>query len=103
MKARFETRPQEVEITMDGNTVYCQIALNAQEVEVKDPETEETHKEWECDLNTFYGHRYDIDTDDVRDNPEKYIDFKIESVSGSEQRLRDIETALAELGEIIGG
>ena len=45
----------------------------------------------------------DLDTDDVRDNPEKYIDFKIESVSDSEQRLRDIETALAELGEIIGG
>ena len=68
-----------------------------------DPETQEVHMEWECDFNSFYGSKFDIDTDDVEENPEDYLDFKPKVVPGTEQRLRDIENALAELGEIIGG
>jgi hypothetical protein len=68
-----------------------------------DPETQETHIEWECDFNSFYDAVFNLDVEDIQENPEDYIDFQPESVSGSEQRLRDIENALAELGEIIGG
>lgn len=103
MRERFTTEPQKVSIITDGNTVYCQIALNAEEIDVPDIESETTHTEWECDFNSFHCSRFDIDIEDVRLNPEMYIDFKPESVSDAEQRLRDIENALAELGDIIGG
>lgn len=70
---------------------------------MEDPQTGETHKEWEVDWNEFYGSKFNINTDDVRENPEDYIDFRLEPITEAEQRIRDIENALAELGEIIGG
>lgn len=89
----------------DGSTIYYQIALNPQEVEAKDPETEteETHKEFECDFNSFFADDYILDPAEVEADPSKYLDYKPEEVSYSEQRLRDIETATTELGTIIGG
>lgn len=72
-------------------------------MDVEDPQTGETHKEWEVDWNEFYGSKFNINTDDVRENPEDYIDFRLEQITEAEQRIRDIENALAELGEIIGG
>ena len=103
MKARFTEKPEQLVTYADGSTIYYQIALNPQEVEVKDPETEETHKEFECDFNAFFAEDYILDPEDVRADPSQYLDYKPEEVSGSEQRLRDIETAITELGEIIGG
>lgn len=103
MKARFTIKPNPVTLAIDGNIVYCQIALNAQEVTVKDPQTGESYKEWEADWNEFKGSRSDIDTDDVMAYPDNYLDFHIEPITESEQRMRDIEDALVELGEIIGG
>ena len=72
-------------------------------MEVKDPETEETHKEFECDFNSFFADDYILDPAEVEADPSKYLDYKPEEVSYSEQRLRDIETAITELGTIIGG
>ena len=103
MKARFTEKPEQLVTYADGSTIYYQIALNPQEVEVKDPETEETHKEFECDFNSFFTEDYILDPAEVEADPSKYLDYKPEEVSGSEQRLRDIETAITELGEIIGG
>ena len=103
MKARFTEIPKELTTYVDGSTIYYQIALNSQEVEVKDPETEETHKEFECDFNSFFTEDYILDPAEVEADPSQYLDYKPEEVSGSEQRLRDIETAITELGTIIGG
>ena len=103
MKARFTEKPQELTRYADGSTIYYQIALNPQEVEVKDPETEETHKEFECDFNSFFTEDYILDPAEVEADPSKHLDYKPEEVSDSEQRLRDIETAITELGTIIGG
>lgn len=102
MKARFSELPQEVVIINDGNIVYCQIALNAVEVVVEDPESGTTRREWEVDFNDFSCSRFDIDINDVRENPRGYLDYHPGAVTENETRLRDIETALAELGEIIG-
>ena len=73
------------------------------EVEVTDPQTQETHTEYECDWNDFYCPAFEIDTDDVVENPGDYIDYKPENVDGAEKRLRDIEDALVELVALIGG
>lgn len=70
---------------------------------MKDHETGETHVEWEADWNEFKGNRMDIDADNVMAHPDNYLDFHIEPITESEQRMRDIENALVELGEIIGG
>lgn len=72
-------------------------------MQTEDPETGTTRTEWECDFNSFCCSRLEIDTEDVTENPEDYLDFQPESVSDAEQRLRDIEGAIAELGELIGG
>ena len=103
MKARFTEKPEQLVTYADGSTIYYQIALNPQEVEVKDPETGETHKEFECDFNAFSAPGYLLDPADVETDPSKYLDYQPEEVSDSEQRLRDIESAITELGEIIGG
>ena len=103
MKARFTEKPEQLVTYADGSTIYYQIALNPQEVEVEDPETGETHKEFECDFNSFFAPDYVLDPADVEADPSKYLDYKPEEVSDSEQRLRDIETAITELGTIIGG
>ena len=103
MKARFTEKPEQLVTYADGSTIYYQIALNPQEVEVKDPETEETHKEFECDFNSFFTEDYILDPAEVEADPASYLDYTPEEVSDSEQRLRDIETAITELGTIIGG
>ena len=103
MKARFTEKPQELTRYADGSTIYYQIALNPQEVEVEDPETGETHKEFECDFNSFFAPDYVLNPADVEADPASYLDYTPEEVSDSEQRLRDIETAITELGTIIGG
>ena len=103
MRARFKTRPETVAITRDGNMLYCQIAVNPEEIEVRDPETGEKRTEIECDYNSFCVPSLLIDEEAVRADPESFIDYIPENVTDSEQRLRDIENALAELGEIIGG
>ena len=103
MKARFTEIPKELTTYLDGSTIYYQIALKPQEVEVKDPETEETHKEFECDFNSFFAPDYVLNPADVEADPASYLDYTPEEVSDSEQRLRDIETAITELGTIIGG
>ena len=103
MKARFTEIPKELTTYVDGSTIYYQITLNPQEVEVKDPETEETHKEFECDFNSFFAPDYVLNPADVEADPASYLDYTPEEVSDSEQRLRDIETAITELGTIIGG
>ena len=103
MKARFTEIPKELTTYADGSTIYYQIALNPREVEVKDPETEETHKEFECDFNSFFAPDYVLNPADVEADPASYLDYTPEEVSDSEQRLRDIETAITELGTIIGG
>ena len=53
--------------------------------------------------NSFFTEDYILDPAEVEADPSKYLDYKPEEVSGSEQRLRDIESAITELGEIIGG
>ena len=103
MQARFTEIPKELTTYVDGSTIYYQIALNPQEVEVKDPETGETHKEFECDFNSFFAPDYVLNPADVEADPASYLDYTPEDVSDSEQRLRDIETAITELGTIIGG
>ena len=103
MKARFTEIPKELMTYVDGSTVYYQIALNPQKVEEKDPETEEARTEYECDFNSFFAPDYVLDPAEVEADPSKYLDYKPEEVSDSEQRLRDIETAITELGTIIGG
>ena len=103
MKARFTEIPKELTTYVDGSTVYYQIAINPHKVETRDPETGETHKEFECDFNAFSAPGYLLDPADVETDPSKYLDYQPEEVSDSEQRLRDIESAITELGEIIGG
>ena len=103
MKARFTEKPEQLVTYADGSTIYYQIALNPQEVEVKDPETEEARTEYECDFNSFFAPDYVLNPADVEADPASYLDYTPEEVSDSEQRLRDIETAITELGTIIGG
>ena len=81
MKARFTEKPEQLVTYADGSTIYYQIALNPQEVEVKDPETEETHKEFECDFNSFFTEDYILDPAEVEADPSKYLDYKPEEVS----------------------
>ena len=103
MKARFTEKPEQLVIYADGSTIYYQIALNPSKVNVTDPQTKETHTEYECDFNAFSAPGYLLDPADVETDPSKYLDYQPEEVSDSEQRLRDIESAITELGEIIGG
>ena len=103
MKARFTEIPKELTTYVDGSIVYYQIALNPQKVEENDPETDQIRTEYECDFNSFFAPDYVLNPADVEADPASYLGYTPEEVSDSEQRLRDIETAITELGTIIGG
>lgn len=98
MKARFTEKPQAVVVIQDGNTIYCQVAINVTEIEIADEITEEKHTEYEADFNQFSVQKGEIDLDDLNRNPSAYIDYKPRKIEDTEKRINDaIALAVAAL------
>ena len=99
MKARFDAPQPSVKVIEDGNKVYAFIAVNGEWTEHKYSDEQPTQKVWECDYREIVTARNKIDLDALKANPEKYLDWE----EPEDDPLTDIQLALAELYEMIGG
>jgi len=83
-KARFIEEQPKVKVTERDGMYYIFICLNGEWKTEKMSDT--TERFWECDYNEIVTD--DIDVEDVRDNPESYIDYDFRnSKSAVEKRL----------------
>ncbi len=96
-KARFDTQQPDVRVVATADTNYIFICLNGNLV------TEET----EQGENTFYEYDYneiqnaDIDVEDVKKNPEKYLDYVSPSPKTPEERIAELENINMELSTTV--
>jgi hypothetical protein len=86
-KAKFIEEQPEVKMTERDGMYYIFICLNGEWKEEKMSDT--TERFWECDYNEIVTD--DIDVEDVKENPESYIDYDFRDSKGA------IETRLSTL------
>lgn len=99
MRASFDAPQPPVEVIEDGNKVYAFIAVNGEWTEHKYSDEQPAQKVWECDYREIVTARSKIDLDALKASPEKYLDWE----EPEDDPLTDIQLALAELYEMIGG
>lgn len=99
MKASFDAPQPPVKVIEDGNKVYAFIAVNGEWTERKYNDEQPAQKVWECDYREIVTARSKIDLDALKTSPEKYLDWE----EPEDDPLTDIQLALAELYEMIGG
>lgn len=100
MKARFTTKPNPVTLVTDGSIVYCQIAVHPKKVESKDPQTNETHTEWECDYHEFHCYKSLIDAEDIQKHPERYVEFSPTDASALRRDEQIARMSISELADL---
>lgn len=99
MRASFaEEQPSTKILDYDGK-VYIFIAVNGEWVEREYSTEQPAQKVWECDYREIITTAGKIDLNDVQENPANYLDWE-EPV---DDPMTDIQLALAELYEMIGG
>lgn len=97
IKAKFTSEQQPVRIVEDGNKVYVYICLNGVHgADVQDGvdggQLAEEYIEYE--YNEFVADKDSIDLDDVRNNPENYLDYTIPRITELEQLRADVDYLL---------
>lgn len=100
MKASFDAPQPPVKVIEDGNKVYAFIAVNGEWTEHKYSDEQPTQKVWECDYREIVTARGKIDLNALKASPENYLDW---AEPEADDPLTDIQLALAELYEMIGG
>ena len=100
MKASFDAPQHPVKVIEDGNKVYAFIAVNGEWTERQYADDMAPQKCWECDYREIVTARGKIDLDALKASPENYLDW-VEPEA--DDPLTDIQLALAELYEMIGG
>ena len=104
MKARFFTPQDAVKIVSMRGTDYVFLCLNEQEVQETYPEmydSEETERTvYEYDYAEIREPSGVLDFNDVRDNPEKYLEYEpVKEEPDSLERIRsDVDFMAMELG-----
>ena len=99
MKASFaEEQPSTKILDYDGK-VYIFIAVNGGWTEREYSDEHPAQRVWECDYREIITTAGKIDLNDVQENPTDYLDWE----EPEDDPLTDIQLALAELYEMIGG
>lgn len=98
MEACYATKPHEAMISVVEDTAYIVLCQDIRY---------DADKDWYiCDEHQIICPADAIDLDDVRANPAKYMDYEYrKSVppDPAEERMQELEDAIIELAEIIGG
>lgn len=89
MKARFVQKVPKVTTIEDGNIIYIQLALNEAPFTETDMEGGETSG-FEYDFHEFKMNKDEIDIEDVKANPEDYMDYPLPKPS-IEDRISALE------------
>lgn len=97
IKARFTTEQRPVRIINDKNKVYVFICLNGTSgTNIIDGSNgnQETENFIEYDYNEFTAEAEAIDINDIKSNPEKYLNYPLPEVTELEQLRADIDYLL---------
>ena len=96
-KARFMAEQPAVTIKHYGGMVYVFICLNGEkktEARTNYDGSEAIDTYWEYDYNEVVFNDGEIDVEDIKDNPEKYINYPIAEPTELEQMRADIDYLL---------
>lgn len=97
IKARFMAEQEPVAVKYYGGKVYAFICLNGEkktEARTDYDGGEVTDTYWEYDYNEVVFNDGEIDVEDIKDNPEKYLNYPIEKPTELEQMRADIDYLL---------
>ena len=105
MRAKYSSEQPNVQTVDYGGKIYIFICLNGQ---WSSTTTEEgTDKFWECDYNEIVTTSDKIDVEDVKTNPDKYLNWS-EVHKTQEERISELETqnemlvnCILELSEVL--
>lgn len=75
---KTQEKPETVTHYINGDSIFVTVNVDAHEVEEPafNGETEETRTVWEYTTNSFFRKVGEIDLDDIKSNPEKYVNYK---------------------------
>ena len=105
MRAKFSSEQPNVKIVDYGGKIYIFICLNGQWSSTTAEEG--IDKFWECDYNEIVTTPDKIDVEDVKTNPDKYLNWS-EVHKTQEERISELETqnemlvnCILELSEVL--
>ena len=104
--ASYSSRPEEAVIKVKDGTAYIVLCQDIREASFTDEEAGLSVTVWECEENQIVCPADALDLNDVQANPAKYMDYKYEKPvppDPAETRMKELEDAIIELAEIIGG
>lgn len=102
-KSRFMEKQQPVFI-VEKDKVYVYICLNETEVTEDHTNGEESTEPvtmYEYDYNEIIEDMGVLDIDDVKENPEKYLDYKKATEKTDKERIAELEAMNAELSTTV--
>lgn len=99
-KARFMKKQQPV-IVIEKDRIYVYICLNEKEIKEKNVSTESETSDpvttYEYDYNEIIEDVGILDIDDVKANPENYLNYEKEIEKTDKERLTELEAMNAEM------
>jgi adenylate cyclase class IV len=101
MKARFDVIQQKVSIMQLDGVDFIFICLNEKTVTEIPMEGEEEQTYYEYDYREISESTGIIDLEDVKENPEKYVDYKESKKRNTGEKIKELETKIETQGLII--
>ena len=100
-KSRFMEKQQPVSV-VEKDKVYVYICLNETEVtEDHGEESSESITMYEYDYKEIIEDAGVLDIDDIKANPEKYLDYEKEKEKTDKERIAELEAMNAELSTTV--
>lgn len=102
MKASFDVEQPAIRIIEDGGRVYAFIALNGGWTDRKLDELLPVQRVWECDFREIAAEKGAIDLEDLKEHPEKYLDWTEPSKKEMGERVKQIEDEITAIKKTAG-
>lgn len=103
MKAYFDAPQPPLKTVEQDGKIYLFIAVNGQTVERTYDEHAEPQTCWECDYREIVTRPELIDVEDVRANPEAYLDWReptdAERITNLERELKELKALISAAGK----
>lgn len=101
MKARFDAMQQKVSVMQLDGMDFIFICLNEKTVTEIPMEGEKEQIYYEYDYREISELTGMIDLEDVKENPEKYMDYKENEKGNTSEKVKELESKIESQGLII--
>lgn len=108
MTASFDMEQPSVNVIQDSDKLYIFIAVNGKWATRQYSENQEAQDVWECDYREIVTTSDKINIDDVKNNPEKYLDWVEPKEKSEAEKILDLQEqnkmltqCLMEMSEIV--